>query len=157
MQTQELLEYLDIPFSFHERPTPLQPQLRIVWGLATLVLILECSRGQRSSISRLHLLNWAVRNSENRKRLIELLENRLSSLATLIRYEPGFNRAIEYALAEGLIEMKNNGRICLAEKGRKLAKEVIALGNCLEEEKKFLKEKGSAVTETLAESLLKPS
>lgn len=66
MQTGELLEYFDIPFSFYERPTPLQPQLRVVWGLATLVLILEiCSRSQRSSTSRLHLLNWAVRNNEN--------------------------------------------------------------------------------------------
>jgi hypothetical protein len=154
MQTQELLEYLDVPFSFHERPTPLQPQLRIIWGLATLVLILEYSRSQRSSISRLHLLNWAVRNNENRKRLIELLADRFSPLSTLIRYEPGFSRAIEYALAEGLIEMGNNGRVSLAQNGRKLAKEIIAVEDCLKEEKEFLRDKGPAVNETVAKSLL---
>jgi hypothetical protein len=156
MQTQELLECLDIPFSFHKRPTPLQPQLRVSWGLAILVLILEtCSRSQRSSISRLHTLNWAIRSNENRKVMIELLENRLSPLANLVGYEPGFNKAIEYAVGEGLIELKNKGRVSLTQNGRKLAREIIAVEDCLEEEKKFLKTKGSAITEQLTKSLLK--
>lgn len=89
--------------------------------------------------------------------MIELLENRLSPFANLIQYEPGFNRAIEYALAEGLIEMRNQGRFSLTQNGRKLAKEIIALENCFEDEKKFLREKGSAITEGLAKSLLKSS
>lgn len=158
MEDRELLEHLNVVFSFHDRPTPLQPQLRVIWGLAILVLILEvCSRSRRSSISRLHILNWAVRSSENRQYMIELLEDRLSPLATLVRYDPGFNRAIEYALAEGLVEMKNNGRIVLEQNGRNLAQEILALKDCLSEEKKFLKEMGSAVTEELAKSLLKSS
>jgi hypothetical protein len=156
MQTQELLEYFDIPFSFHKQPTPLQPQLRVVWGLSTLVLILKiCSRSQRSSISRLHLLSWAIRSAENRERMVELLENRLSPLVNLIHYDPGFNRAIEYALAEGLIEAQNKGRVSLTQNGIKLAQEIIHLEDCLEEEKTFLKIRGSAITETLAKSLLK--
>jgi hypothetical protein len=157
MQAQELLEYLDIPFSFYERPTPLQPQLRIVWGLSILVLILElCSRGKSSSVSRLHLLNWSIRNSKNRDLIIEFIENRLSPLTTLIQYDPGFNRAIEYALEESLIEMRNsNSKIFLTPNGGKMAKEIIALDNCFEEEKNFLREKGAFITETLAKSLLK--
>jgi hypothetical protein len=43
----------------------------------------------------------------------------------------------------------------LTASGRKLAQEIIALDNCLEEEKKILKEKGSSITEELAKSLLK--
>lgn len=158
MEEKELLEHLNISFSFHERPTPLPPQSRVIWGLAILVLILEiCSRSRRSSISRLHILNWAVRSNENRQQMVELLENRLSPLATLVRFDPGFNRAIEYALAEGLVEMKNNGRILLGQDGRRLAQEIISLKDCLSDEKVFLREKGSAVTEELAKSLLKSS
>ncbi|MEA5467206.1 hypothetical protein [Leptothoe sp. PORK10 BA2] len=158
MQTQELLDYLDIEFSFRDQPVPLQPQLRVIWGLSILVLILHiCCRGGRSSVARLHLLNWSLRNNENRERLTELLENRLSPFATLIRCEPGFNRAIEYAIAESLVEVvdgSQNLRIRLLEKGRQLANEIIE-EDCLQAEKAFLREKCVPVTEKLAKSLLK--
>jgi hypothetical protein len=158
MQDQELLDYLDIRFSFREQPIPLQPQLRVIWGLSVLVLILYiCCRGGRSSIARLHLLNWAVRDDKNRERLTALLEKRSSPFANLIRYEPGFNRAIEYAIAESLVEVSdnNNLRIHLLAKGRQLAEEIIAEENCLQDEKFFLREKCSSVTEELAKSLLR--
>jgi len=158
MQPQELLDYLDIEFSFRDQPVPLQPQLRVIWGLSILVLILHiCCRDGRSSVARLHLLNWTVRNNENRERLTELLENRLSPFATLIRCEPGFNRAIEYAIAESLVEVvdgSQNLRIRLLEKGRQLANEIIE-EDCLQDEKAFLREKCSSVTEKLAKSLLR--
>ncbi|AFZ61170.1 hypothetical protein H6G54_29010 [Anabaena cylindrica FACHB-243] len=156
MQLEELLEYIDIPFSFHKRPIPLQPQLRVIWGLSTLVLILYiCSRGKRSSISRLHILNWAIKTRENRERLTELLENRSSPVATFIQYEPGFNKGIEYAIAERLVELQNNGRVHLILNGEKLAKEIIATEQCLEDEKTFLSMRGASVTEQLAKNLLK--
>jgi len=159
MQDQELLDYLDVRFSFREQPIPLQPQLRVIWGLSILVLILHiCCRRERSSITRLHLLNWAVRDNENRERLIALLENRWSPFVNLIRCEPGFNRAIEYAIAESLVEVvdgSNDLRIHLLNKGRQLANEIIAEENCLQDEKVFLREKCSSVTEELAKSLLR--
>ena len=62
MDNQELLNYLvDIPFTFHQRPTPLEPQFRVIWGLSILVLILYiCSRGKKSSVSRLHFLSSPI-------------------------------------------------------------------------------------------------
>jgi hypothetical protein len=159
MQAQELLDYLDVKFSFREQPIPLQPQLRVIWGLSILVLILHiCCRGGRSSITRLHLLNWAVRNDENRERLTVILENRLSPFTNLIKCDPGFNRAIEYAIAESLVEVvdgSNNLRIRILQKGRKLANEIIEEEHCLQDEKAFLREKCASVTEELAKSLLR--
>jgi hypothetical protein len=81
MKEHELLELLDLPFSFRSQPTPTQPQLRVIWGLSILALILKiCSRGDRSSIPRMHVLNWATKNSENRENLINILENHSSPL-----------------------------------------------------------------------------
>ena len=161
MEIQELLEYLDVPFSFQKRPTPLSPQYRVIWGLSTLVLILEIgSKGQISPVTRLHLLNWAIRSDENRERMSQLIENRSSLVAEFIKYDPGFTRAIEYAIADGLVEMKNNVTnkpISLTAKGKKLAKEIIATNDCLEKEKKFLKQKGKLVTAELSKSLFKLS
>jgi len=161
MEIRELLEYLDVPFSFQKRPTPLSPQYRVIWGLSTLVLILEIgSKGQTSPVTRLHLLNWAIRSDENRERMSQLIENRSSLVAEFIKYDPGFTRAIKYAIADGLVEMKNNVTnkpISLTAKGKKLAKEIIATNDCLEEEKKFLKQKGKLVTAELSKSLFKLS
>jgi hypothetical protein len=139
MDSSELLEYLDIPFRFQERPVPLAPQLRTVWGLTILVLILKiCSRGQRSSVSRLHLLNWAMRNHENANRMINILENRSSPMVNLIQCDPSFTKAIEYAVAEGLVRMENNGRVCLQDTGKKFFRGMLARGEeVLEEQRIF--------------------
>jgi hypothetical protein len=156
MDNQELLNYLvDIPFTFHQRPTPLEPQFRVIWGLSILVLILYiCSRGKKSSVSRLHFLSWAVRSAENRENLIELLENRDSPLAALVQYDPSFDRAIAYALAEKLVETDNGKTICLAPNGLALAQQIIQTENCLKEEKDFLTKKEVFVTETQAKIFL---
>lgn len=159
MQNKELIELLDIPFSFSEQPAPLEPQLRVIWGMSILVLILKiCSRGRRSSIPRLHLINWSLRNNRNRERLIELLENNLSPWGGSIGYDPGFSRAIEYAIAEsivGLDENTENLRVHLSEKGRTLADEIIEIEDCLAEEKKFLREKCAPVNETFVKRFLR--
>jgi hypothetical protein len=158
MEDWEFLEYLNIPFCFRSQPIPIQPQSRTIWGLSILVLILRISsRKDRSSITRLHLLNWGLRDDENRKQFIELIEGSSSSLAALIRCDPGFDQAIKYAIAESLVEVINgskNIRICLSDKGRQFANEIIAEEGCLEEEKKFLRERCSSVTERLASKLL---
>ncbi|PZV23333.1 MAG: hypothetical protein DCF12_19205 [Snowella sp.] len=156
MDNQELLNYLvDIPFTFHQRPTPLEPQFRVIWGLSILVLILYiCSRGKKSSVSRLHFLSWAVRSAENRENLIELLENRHSPLAALVQYDPSFDRAIKYALAEKLVETDNGKTIRLAPNGLTLVQQIIQTENCLKEEKDFLTQKAVLVTETQAKIFL---
>lgn len=157
LSTQELLSYLDIPFSFQERPTPLQAQSRVIWGLSMVTLILHiCCRGKRSSITRLHLLNWSVRSAKNKKLLLEFLENRNSPMSVLIRYEPSFNRAVEYALADGLVEMTGKkGSIKLTTKGQQLSHEILTDDTILKEEKEFLRSVGPAVTEELAKSLVR--
>jgi hypothetical protein len=156
MNNQELLESLNIPFTFCRKPIPLEPQFRVIWGLSILVLILHiCSRGKKSSISRLHFLSWAVRSAENRENLVELLENRHSPLAALVQYDPSFDRAIEYALAEKLVETDNGKIIRLISNGKALAKQIIETENCLEEEKDFLKQKGVLVKEKQVNIFLK--
>jgi len=161
MNSQDLLAYLDVPFSFQKRPNPLSPQYRVIWGLSILVLILEVGSNRKSSsIKRLHLLNWAIKSDENQQQMSKLIENRSSIVSEFIKYDPAFTRAIEYAIADELVEMKNNKKnkpLCLIEKGTKLVKEIIAVKSCLEDEKTFLRQKGKLITNELAESLFKLS
>lgn len=153
---QETLDLLNLPFSFRKRPVPLNSQSRIIWGISVLALILYiCSRGKKSSITRLHILNWAVRSSENKSKMIELLENRIAPSAIFIKYDPGFNRAIEYAIAEGLVEVQGKARVLLLNKGSQLAREIIEDSECFEETRIFLQNKGSLLTEGLSTQLLK--
>lgn len=153
---QQMLDILNLPFSFRKRPVPLNSQSRIIWGVSTLVLILfTCSRGKKSSVTRLHTLNWAIRSSENQSKMTELLENRVPPSTLFIKYDPGFNRAIEYAVAEGLVEMQGKARVRLLNKGMHLAREIIEDEECLIEAKDFLHNKGALLTEGLSKQLLK--
>lgn len=156
MNSKELLSYLDIPFSFQSRPVPVQPQVRVVWGLSILVLILYLSsRGKKSSIARLHLLNWALRNSDNAEKLLSVIRSESRSLLSPISFEPGFNQAITYAISESLVKRNKSGKIFLTEKGVVLAKEVISNDDCLQHERNFLVKIKNSATESLANSLFK--
>ncbi|MBD2234402.1 hypothetical protein [Phormidium tenue] len=156
MDNQDIFNLIDIPFSFQKRPSPLYYPYRTVWGISILVLILHvCSRGKRSSITRLHILNWATRNSENQTKIVELLEGRLSRTSLIVSHDPGFDRAIEYSIAEGLAVVEGKARIKLVAKGIQMAKEIMSIEDCLLEEKVFLQKKGSSLTEGLSASLLK--
>ena len=120
------------------------------------IILHICCRGKRSSITRLHLLNWAARSAKNKEMLIVFLENRTSPMTALIRYEPGFNRAIEYALADKLVEMTGKkGSVKLTEKGQIFSNEILVDDEVFRDEKEFLRTIGAAVTEDLAKSLVR--
>ena len=76
-------------------------------------------------------------------------------MAALVQYDPSFDRAIEYALAEKLVETDNGKIIRLISNGNALAKQIIETENCLEEEKDFLKQKGVLVKEKQVKIFLK--
>jgi hypothetical protein len=151
MNADELIKYFDVPFSFRARPAPVLPRHRLAWGISLLVLFLHVSsRGGRSSLQRLHILNWAVRNEETQRGFLEYLEGHRSPTAILVRYEPSFNRAIDYAVGEGLVHLAPNGRVHVTEAGRTLATAIVGDDTVLASELSFLTKIGLRLTEAVA-------
>ena len=66
---------LDAEFIFRRRPLALPGDLRPRWRIGLLALLLNnCCRQQRSSLTRLHVLNWAVRSEANHENLTALIK-----------------------------------------------------------------------------------
>lgn len=146
---------VDAPFVFRGRPEPLPADLRPLWRIAIVVLLLElASRGNKSSFKRLHVLDWLAQRRDNRATLNALLSSEIKPHEIAIRVDPALNRAVDLALGEGLLDILNGNRVHLTAKGKKMASLILATDDMLELEKERIKAVGKGLTETLVNKLL---
>ena len=145
---------LDAEFLFRRRPVAVPGDLRPTWRIGLLVLLLKrCCRQSRSSLTRLHVLNWAVRTENNHQALIELVANARSPDSLIVRFDPAFNRAMDFALGEGLVRRVDGSRIELTSSGDAMADEIAKNEGLYSGEKTFVDEIRQRVTETVVDSI----
>ena len=145
-------DLFDAPFTFHLRPRPLACELRPVWRLHMLMLILEQCWGGQASMEQLHVLNWAARTRDSQRAFLEFLTGRRSPSQVIVRYDPSLNRAVHFAFAEGLVMRREiqqalDGeigtasppyRVLVSPKGRELLKSIHSMDDCFVDLKQFL-------------------
>lgn len=147
MALDDVLRDVLVPFRFKRRAAELPPDLRPDWRIATILLLLKrCCRGGKSSLLRLHVLNWAIRSKHGQAAALAFVDGNLAADAVLVRYEPALNRALAFATAEGLVQHVG-GRIVLGEKGKTLAAQIDGEQGLMEREKVFVKTLGLRLTE----------
>src|SRR5947209_4097114 len=135
-------DLLDVKFKFLPRPRDLPSDLRPNWRVPLLVLMLDmCSRGGKSSLYKLHLLNWSIRSEEQRWLLLENLSDGPDYSQVRIQVEPSFIRAIQFSVAEKLVERLDGNRVKITEQGRQFAQD-IKKSKSLVSEKEFLSKIG---------------
>lgn len=149
----ELLDDIDVPFTFTRRPTPLAGDLRPTWRIALIMLILFYSRGKKASLQKLHVLNWACRSVATRSAYSQWVEGRARKDEIIPRVEPSLNRALNLARGEGLIEIDKGKNIKLTAKGITVATKLDEETDCLEAEKIFLRTVKSFTTEGKVQDL----
>jgi hypothetical protein len=144
-------------FKFEIRPIPIPPDLRPLWKISQILLVLKiCSRADKASILKLQLFNWALGSPkaiEQLKKYI-LFEDR-DSKPTTIHLDPSVNRAVEFAVGEGLIDFDRQGKISLTPKGDLFVQQVIADEDLFVTMKRELDMLGGAVTEAKVTDILK--
>jgi len=146
---------IDIPFRFKRRPLAIAPDFRKDWKIALLLLILDISsRGGKSSLKRLHVINWAVRSERHQRQFEETKDADSPLFAFKVRFEPAFSRAVEFAEAQKLISWIEGGRVQLTQIGKTLAETIRRNEEILKPEKDFLNHVGKSVTEPGAVKLL---
>jgi len=151
MATETIEDVFQQPFTFTARPRSIPCDLRLVWRLHSLVLLLDACRGQKASHQQLHVLNWASRNEESRRSFIDFLNGNRTPNQIIVRYDPSLNRAVHFAFAEGVIERQAAQdpdrdaertvppyRILLTEKGRALLAQTQDMDDCFTTLKQFL-------------------
>lgn len=145
---------LDTPFIFESRPEAIPGDFRPLWRIGTLLLILlVASRGGKSSLVRLHVLNWAIRTPQNRQNLKNVILGKIKTEAVLVRIEPSLNRAVDLAQGEGLVCRDASSHICLTPRGKSTAETICGEPSVFAEERTFLMEIGKKVTEKLVQHL----
>lgn len=145
---------LDTAFVFRRRPVALPGDLRPTWRIGLLVLLLsQCCRQQRSSLTKLHVLNWAVRSAIHHAELTSLIEGRISPDQLIVRFDPALNRAIDFAIGEGLVKRVNGSRIELTELGKTFAGEISQDLKLYVTERMLIGEIKNRVSETLIDNI----
>ena len=146
---------IDKPFRFKRRPMPIAAELRPDWKMATLLLILHLSSiGGKSSLKRLHILNWAVRSARHRAEF-EQVRDRLSPLFGFqFRFEPALARAIDLAVGDGLVEWVGGDRLKNTTKGKRWIEQIEKDESLFQDERAFLKRIGKTITESMASEMI---
>ena len=142
--TQDLSHHLSIPelntpFLFRARAVDLPADLRPLWRIGIIVLLMKlCCRESKARFRQLHVLNWGVRNKENRELLTQAVTNAVPLDKVLVRIEPSLNRAVDYAVGEGLVERIAGDQLKLTNKGAALADTLQQAKALFQEEKAFM-------------------
>lgn len=149
------LDSFDAPLIFRSRPEAIPGDLRPIWRICTILLILNlASRGGKASLSKVHVLNWAIRSKENQITLRRIMNGEMSPDRISVRVEPSLDRAIALASGENLIEFVGGKNVRLTWQGESAVRKLLDLEDILLDEKSFLLEIGkNKLTEIVVNDL----
>src|SRR5580700_1980079 len=135
-------------FRFKRRPMAIAAELRPDWKMGAMLLILHLSsRGGKSSLRRLHILNWALRSARNRAEFEQVREHQQPLFSFQFRFEPALGRAINLAVGEKLVEWVGGDRLQITAKGRRWITDVMKDDSVMYQEREFLSRIGKDITE----------
>tara|TARA_R110002167_G_scaffold234711_1_gene439999 strand:- start:12296 stop:12745 length:450 start_codon:yes stop_codon:yes gene_type:complete len=94
---------------FDRKAMPVIPEHRPMYKICQILLILKLSSiGGKSSLIRLHLFNWALKD-EKRKHVLMISADKKELSFGVWGIDPSLNMALNYANSEGLIGLNNSG------------------------------------------------
>jgi hypothetical protein len=152
--SDELTKLFEVPFTFVERPQPVPGVLRPGWRIPTVLMLIRKCWGSRASLEQLHVLNWAIRDPAARDTFLGFWRGEVDPDEAVVRYEPALNRAIDLAVGLHLLDWTGARRLALTDEGRELLAEIDQDEDVLAEEKEFLGEFTSPITQAGVQMLL---
>jgi hypothetical protein len=142
-------------FRFKRRPMAIGADFRPDWKIGTVLLILHLSsHGGKSSLKRLHILNWALRSAKNRVEFEQVKEDQHPLFSFQFRFEPALGRAIHLAVGEKLVEWVGGDRLKITAKGKGWITDILKDESVMRDEREFLQRIGKTITEPLATEMI---
>lgn len=139
--------------TFHRKPMPLMAEHRPIYKITQLLLVLYLSsRGKKSSLIRLHLFSWILKDEIRKKMLLESA-NQNQILFGVWGVDPAVNISLQYAEAEGLIS-KSGLSYKLTQDGAKYVSEIDS-EMAFKDDYFFLQSIGSKITEGMVENIIR--
>lgn len=138
--------------TFHRKPMPILADYRPLYKITQVLLILYlCSRGKKSSLIRLHLICWALKDSKRKSILLESANNNRVYFGVW-GVDPSVNFALQYSLAEGLVT-KSGVSHKLTNAGISFISKINE-NDILDGDFNFLKSLGCRVTESMVQNIV---
>lgn len=138
---------------FDSKPNAVPYNYRISYKIAQLCLIISKScRGKAGcSLIKLHIIS----NALNAKKYMLDLEKYVNDYTSyvLVSFDSAVNRALNFAIADGLVFQLKNGTFKLDEKGELFIKKIND-EEIMQEEKNFLDKLGFKLTEKKIEQMM---
>jgi len=132
---------------------PLMAEHRPIYKITQLLLVLYLSsRGKKSSLIRLHLFSWVLKDEIRKKMLLESA-NQNQVLFGVWGVDPAVNISLQYAEAEGLIS-KSGLSYKLTQDGAKYVSEIDS-EMAFKDDYFFLQSIGSKITEGMVENIIR--
>lgn len=139
---------------FIRRPAPVFVEHRPIYKIGQIILILYLSsRAYKSSLTRLHLFNWVLKEQRRKENLINSLKGGNLKISAW-GFDPALTIAIRFAIAEKLLFEESTG-YKLSEKGIQFSKEIMSDSSLFTQEKEFLVSIKKGLTEAMVESVAK--
>lgn len=139
---------------FIRRPSPVLVEHRPLYKITQLLLVLHMSsRGGKSTLTRLHLFNWALKRTDRIQKLLDATKAKVLHV-TAWGFDPALAIAIRFAVAENLISATSTG-YQLTGKGRAFITEVLRDCEAFAAERRLLTLIGKDVTEGMVEKVAK--
>lgn len=139
---------------FDSKPDAVPYNYRISYKVAQICLILsKCCIGRGGcSLVKLHIFSSALNTKDAMKLLEDYLHMR--NLYMVVRFDPSVNRAVKYAIADGLMFQLQNGKFRLSDKGKAFVLAIEKDKELMEIEKKYLNEYGKKLTDEKVEAMM---
>ncbi len=124
--------------NFTTRHVPISYDLRPLHKVTQILLVLRLASYQNTgSLVKLQLFNWAFKSTEGAAVLSTL---KGTPQLTPLRFDPSVNRALSFAIAQGLVEFKvTSGKFSILESGLRLCNAVMQDAELLSKEKEIIR------------------
>jgi hypothetical protein len=134
---EHLWRSLDTTFTFSVRPFRVPADRRVVWRLATLLLLVDKMRGGQATLKQLHATSWAMRAAENQDLLLNALAGIRQPDLPVGRFDPAVNLALDVAVGERLL-IRDGDKFLMTDRGKRLLNQIKEDNSVLKGEKQFL-------------------
>ena len=128
-------------FRFTPRAQAIPADRRLIWRCCLMLLVLRAAcHGQKASLLKLHVFNWALRSKNTTYDLIKSLKAATGTDSVIVRFDPGLPRVLAFLEATGMIARLGNGKFSLAKKGKLIAEKILSDENVFSFEKNAINE-----------------
>lgn len=138
---------------FNSKPEAVPYNYRISYKISQLLLIISyCCRGGCSLI-KLNMISIAMCTQKEKQQLLNFSKDKLVEIP-IIRFDPAVNRALLFAISDGLIIQQKDGKFKLSTKGKSFVRIIKSEDNLMINEKRFLLELSTNLTEDKIKSIM---